>query len=400
MSDLAHRAALFQSSQSHKNIMSASADGYTRKNPFPAPLSVHTHLCSPESVKDTRHFELSLAGSGVEFTVGDSLGVYPENDPELVEELLRALGLDGEEAVPQGPDGETSLRRDLTTLHSITGTSRKFIKVFAERSGDFELQNLLKPEMSKELKKHLDGREVIDFFLKFPGVKFEAAEFVGLLAKLQPRLYSIASSLKAHPDEVHLTVARVEYETFGRNRKGVCSTFMSDRVADGGTMKVFNHVSKGFRVPEDPSKDMIMVGPGTGIAPFRAFVQERRATGATGRNWMFFGNPHQAHDYCYGEEFDSWLADGSLARLDLAWSRDQAHKIYVQNKIQEASAEIWAWVDAGSHFYVCGDAIYMAGDVDKALHGAIQTHGGRTEEEAIEYVKQMKKDKRYQLDVY
>lgn len=380
--------------------MSESADGYTRKNPFPAPLTVHKRLCSPESVKDTRHFELSLSGSGIEYTVGDSLGVFPENDPDLVEEVLHAAGFDGEEAVPDGAGGETSLRRALTVQHAITGTSRKFIKELAERSGDFELQNFLKPEMAKELKKYLEGREVIDFLLKFPNVKFEAAEFVGLLGKLQPRLYSIASSLKAHPEEVHMTVARVEYETHGRKRKGVCSTYMSDRVPDGGTMRCFNHVSKGFRLPEDPSTDMIMVGPGTGIAPFRAFVQERRATGATGRNWMFFGNPHKAHDYCYGEEFDAWLADGSLARLDLAWSRDQEYKIYVQHKIQEASAEIWAWVESGCHFYVCGDAIYMAGDVDKALHEAIQTHGGKSEEEAAEYVKQMKKDKRYQLDVY
>ena len=380
--------------------MSDSASGYTRKNPFPAPLRVHKRLCSPESVKDTRHFELSLDGSGVDYTVGDSLGVFPENDSELVDEMLRALGFDGEEAVTLKGGEETSLRRALTTDFAITGTSRKFIKDIAERSGDSELQNLLKPEMAKELKKHLDGREVIDFLLKFPSVKYEATEFVGLLAKLQPRLYSIASSLKAHPEEVHLTVARVEYETFGRNRKGVCSTFMCDRVADGETMRVFNHVSKGFRPPEDPATSMIMIGPGTGIAPFRAFVEERRATGATGKNWMFFGNPHQAHDYCYKDEFESYVADGSLARLDLAWSRDQAHKIYVQHKIQEASAEIWAWVDSGSHFYVCGDAIYMAGDVDKALQEAIQTHGGRSEEEAAEYVKQMKKDKRYQLDVY
>ncbi|MEM7013577.1 MAG: sulfite reductase subunit alpha, partial [Verrucomicrobiota bacterium] len=186
----------------------------------------------------------------------------------------------------------------------------------------------------------------------------------------------------------------------GRQHRGVCSTFLADHVPEGATAGIFASPNKAFRVPQDDTAPMIMVGPGTGIAPFRAFVQERRATGATGRNWMFFGNPHRAHDYCYGEEFEGWKADGSLTRLDLAWSRDQEHKIYVQHKIQEAAAEIWNWVDNGCHFYVCGDAIYMAGDVDKALHEAIQVHGGKTEEEAADYVKQMKKDKRYQLDVY
>lgn len=375
-------------------------DGYSRKNPFPAPLLVHKRLCSPDSIKDTRHFELSLAGSGVEYSVGDSLGVFPENDPELVDEILKALGFDGEETVAGADGGETSLRHALTANVAITSPSRKFIKEIAERSGDAELQNLLKPELAKELKKYLEGRETIDFFIQFPQVKFGAAELVDLLGKLQPRLYSIASSLKAHPEEVHLTVARVEYETFGRGRKGVCSTFMSDRVPDGGTMRVFNHVAKGFRPPENLDTPMIMVGPGTGIAPFRAFLEERKATGASGKNWLFFGNPHQANDYFYKDEFEGYLADGTLSRLDLAWSRDQDYKIYVQHKLQEAAAELWEWVDNGSHFYVCGDAIYMAGDVDKALHGAIQTHGGRSEEEAAEYVKQMKKDKRYQLDVY
>lgn len=221
-----------------------------------------------------------------------------------------------------------------------------------------------------------------------------------MLRKLNPRLYSIASSFNAHPDEVHLTVAKVEYETKGRSRKGVASTFLCDRMEPGDKVKVFMQVSKHFRLPENPETDVIMVGPGTGIAPFRAFLEERRVTGASGRNWLFFGNPYRATDFFYEEELEEYLDQGILTRLDLAWSRDQANKIYVQNKMQEAKRDLWEWIEGGAHFYVCGDATRMAGDVDSALREAVRDEGGMSADEADAYVDQMKKDHRYQRDVY
>ncbi len=373
---------------------------YSRKNPFPATLTVHERLCGEGSVKDIRHFELSLAGSGLNYELGDSLGLVPQNDPELVDETIEVLGLNPEEVVPTPDGSEAPLRQALIANYNITTPSRKFLKDFAERANNDELRGLLEKDKIKEFTAHTESREIIDFFLEYPAVKISAPELVGLLGKLQPRLYSIASSLKVHPEEVHLTVARVDYETHGRKRKGVCSTYLSDRADTGAKMPVFIHVAKGFKPPTDDSAPMIMVGPGTGIAPFRAFLEERVATDAPGKNWLIFGNPHSKTDYLYGEQFEGYKASGKLNRIDLAWSRDQDHKIYVQDKIREAGEELWKWLEEGAHFYVCGDAVYMAKDVDDALHEAIATHGGMPAEAAAEYVAQMKTDKRYQRDVY
>ena len=323
---------------------------YSRKNPFPATLKVHERLCGEGSVKDIRHFELSLAGSGLEYELGDSLGVFPANEPGLVDETIQVLGLDPNEVVPTPDKSEAPLREALLEKCNITGPSRKFIKDFAERADNDEMRGLLEKEKVKEFNAFTESREIIDFFLEHPQVKITGPELTNLLGKLQPRLYSIASSLKVHPEEVHLTVARVEYETHGRKRHGVCSTYLSDRAEIGSTMPVFVHAAKGFKPPTDDSAPMIMVGPGTGIAPFRAFLEERVATGAPGKNWLIFGNPHSKTDYLYGEQFEQYKADGKLNRLDLAWSRDQDHKIYVQHKIQEAGAELWKWVDEGAHF--------------------------------------------------
>jgi len=376
------------------------SEPYGKKNPFPAPLLVHERLCSEGSVKDIRHFEVGLESSGLTYECGDSLAVIPQNDPEYVDQLLQLIHCDGEEAVTTPKGEETSLRNALRKHYAITGISRKFLADFAERACDFYLRNLLQPDMKKDLARFLDGRELIDLFRDHPDVSYTAEEFVSVLGKLLPRLYSIASSLKRHPDEVHLTVARVEYESLGLPRKGVCSTYLSDRVNVGDTIDVFVQVAKGFKMPADDSAPMIMVGPGTGIAPFRAFLEEREATGATGRNWLFFGNPNRKTDYCYGDDFEQWKANGMLEKLDLAWSRDQDHKIYVQHKIAENAAELWRWIDDGAYFYVCGDATYMAKDVDDALHALVRDHGGLSEDDAAAYVKQMKKDKRYQRDVY
>ena len=375
-------------------------DGFSKKRPFPSPLLAHRRLCGAGSPKDTRHFEFSLEGSGLTYEVGDALGVVPRNDPGLVDELIQRAGCSPDDTVRTPDNKSATLREALISSFAITGISRKFLKDFAERANDFYLKHLLLPELNRDFQKWSEGREIIDLFVAHPKVKYEAAELAAVLGKLNPRLYSIASSLKKHPSEVHLTVARVEYETLGRRRLGVASTFLSDRLPDGDTAGVFVQPAKGFKPPVDPTAPMIMVGPGTGIAPFRAFLEERQAIRATGKNWVFFGNPHRASDYFYEEEFEAYRADGFLTRLDLAWSRDQGPKVYVQHLLAQQGAEVWAWLNEGGHFYVCGDAVKMAKDVDDALHALIATHGGMSEDAAAEYVKKMKKDKRYQRDVY
>lgn len=383
------------------SVVKEETTPWSRKNPFPAKLITNRLLSGPGSAKDTRHFEISLAGSGLSYQVGDALGVVGMNCPELADDLLHALGFDGEEAV-KDPDGnETSLRQALIKNYIITKPPLALIEYVAQESGDTELQSLLLPEQKEALAKWLWGREIIDLLLAHNEVKFVPAGFVALLARLQPRLYSISSSPKAHPDEVHLTVAAVRYESFGRTRKGVCSTHLADRVKlNDSPLPVFVQKSHGFRLPENTDLPIIMVGPGTGIAPFRAFLEERRATGAKGKNWLLFGDQKRSCDFLYQEELETMQAEGVLTRLDLAFSRDQREKIYVQNRMQESAAELWNWLEAGAHFYVCGDAKRMAKDVDAALYKVIETEGGKSPEQAMEYVNQLKKDKRYQRDVY
>lgn len=383
---------------------------HDRKNPFPARLLTNRLLNAPGSGKEVRHYEISLAGSGLHYEVGDALGVVPTNCGELVSDILAALGYDGEEAV-KTPDGsETSLRLALAQHYDITRPSAELLKAAAERgAADGTLAALLDPARKDDLKKWLWGREVIDVITGL-AQPFTAAEFIGLLKKLQPRLYSISSSPKAHPGEVHLTVAAVRYDGHGRPRKGVCSSFLADRcvafvagVTDPGhstPLPVFVQTSHGFRLPTDGGVPIIMCGPGTGIAPFRAFLEERLATGATGRNWLFFGDQKRATDFLYREQLEGWLADDHLTRLDLAFSRDQPEKIYVQDRMRENAAELWAWLECGAHFYVCGDASRMAKDVDAALHRIAETAGGLTTETAAAYVAKLKTEKRYQRDVY
>jgi sulfite reductase (NADPH) flavoprotein alpha-component len=242
--------------------------------------------------------------------------------------------------------------------------------------------------------------EVIDFLTEHPSARFTPQEFVGLLTKLQPRLYSVASSLKAYPEQVHFIVDVVRYESHGRIRKGVCSSFLAER-ADDVPVPVFPSIAKHFHLPEDPDVPIIMVGPGTGVAPFRAYLQERKATGANGKNWLFFGSQHQRCDFAYGEEFEAFKKEGLLARLDCAWSRDQAEKIYVQHRMNDNAAEIWKWLDAeGAYFFVCGDAKRMAKDVDVMLRRIVQEQGGKSLDQANEYVEKLKSEKRYKRDVY
>jgi sulfite reductase (NADPH) flavoprotein alpha-component len=377
-----------------------TSPAFSRANPFPARLITNRKLNASGSAKDTRHFEVSLEGSGLSYEVGDALGVMPQNCPALVDEIIRALGCDGEEGVIDPSGNETSLRSALLRSYQITKPGSSLLQSIADKSNDIELKSLLEPASKGDLDKFLYGREVIDLLLRCPAAKFAPREFVGLLAKLQPRLYSISSSPKAHPGEVHLTVAAVRYESHGRARKGICSTFLADRADAGTPVPVFVQTSHGFRLPIDGARPIVMIGPGTGIAPFRAFLEERRAVSATGKSWLFFGDQQKKCDFLYQEQLEGMLAEGSLTRLNLAFSRDQAEKIYVQTRMLEQAAELWRWLEDGAHLYVCGDARRMAKDVDAALHEVIEKAGGKSADEAKTYVAKLKSDKRYQRDVY
>ena len=333
--------------------------GWSKKKPFPAPLLANIELNSKGSSKDTRHIAFSLKDSGLTYEVGDALGVFVQNCPEVVDAVIAAHAFDPEASV---------------TLESgITCTLRE------------------------ALLKHFEVRQLLG---KPPEAGITIPAFLENLRKLQPRLYSIASSVKAHPDEVHLCIGAVRYSTDGVQHKGVASTFLSDRLALGDITGIYFHAANHFRLPTDLTKPVIMVGPGTGIAPFRAFLEEREATAATGKNWLFFGDQKRSTDFLYHDQIIEWVQKGFLTRLDTAFSRDQEEKIYVQTRMTQAASELWQWLEEGAHFYVCGDAKRMAKDVDEALHSIIQTAGGKSADEAAAYVAQMKKEKRYARDVY
>jgi sulfite reductase (NADPH) flavoprotein alpha-component len=372
---------------------------YTRKNPYTTKITINRLLTAEKSSKETRHYEFSLEGSGLRYEAGDALNVIPQNCPELVSDIVKAIACTGDEDEPV--NGELmSLSEALRTHFEIKLPSKELIQEIANRSGDQELNGLLESANKDKLADYLWGRDTLDLLLQFPGIEFSAAEFIALLKPLQHRAYSISSSGKMHPDSVHLTVASVRYQAHERDHKGVCSTYMADLVDENTDIKIFFSPNKSFRVPEDDTLPMIMVGPGTGIAPFRAFLQEREVRKATGKNWLLFGDRNAATDYIYQDEVEAMQSSGVLTRLDLAFSRDQEEKIYVQDRMRENGAEMFAWLEQGGSFFVCGDATYMAKDVDKALHDIIESHGNKTTEQAIDYVNQLKKEKRYVRDVY
>lgn len=333
--------------------------GYSKKKPFPAKLIANVPLNSRGSSKDTRHIGFSLVGSDLTYEVGDALGVFVQNCPEVVDAVIAAHAFDPLAMVAL-PDGGTAPLREA------------LIKNYEVR--------------------HLYG--------KGPEASLTLTEFVENLRKLQPRLYSIASSIKKHENEVHLCVAAVRYSSDGVAHKGVASTFLADRLPLEETTGIYFHAANHFRLPADLTRPVIMVGPGTGIAPFRAFLEEREATQASGKNWLFFGDQKRASDFLYHDQIIEWVQKGHLTRLDTAFSRDQEEKIYVQTRMMQAATELWQWLEEGAHFYVCGDAKRMAKDVDDALHSIIQSAGGKTAEQAAAYVNQMKKEKRYARDVY
>lgn len=389
------------------SVPAESANAYSKDHPFPAKITENRLLNKSGSAKETRHVVLDLTGSGLHYKAGDSLGVFPSNRPTEVAEILQRLGASGAEMVSPAAlrlSAPITLHDALTHRLALAKPTRRMIEVLAEKATDDDekahLAGLLAPESKDLLASFLEHREFVDLLAEFPSARLAPEDFVGHLRKLMPRLYSIASSPRIYPTEVHLTVAVVRYETNHRDRVGVCSSFLADR-APVGEARVPVFVSHShFGPPEDGARDCIMVGPGTGIAPFRAFVQDRAASGATGRNWLFFGDQKRGTDFLYEEEWDNYLAQGRLTRLHTAFSRDQLLKIYVQDRMRENAAELWRWLEGGAYFYVCGDAKRMAKDVDTALHDIIGAEGRMSAEAAIEYVKAMKKDRRYQRDVY
>ncbi len=369
---------------------------YSKSNPYSSGLLVN-RVMTEGSDKETRHFEFSLQDSGLSYEPGDSLGVLPENCSEVVDDLLSVLGFSGTEPVQIGEES-FSLKDTLLHKFACTVLSKIQIKKFNDIARVPALEELLKIENKNDLVDYMWGRELIDLFKEYPQQGLAVEDFVSLLRPMPPRLYSIASSLKAHSEEVHLTVAVVRYDSHGRKRKGVCSSYLAERV--GETIPCYFHPNKNFKLPAVQNAPIIMVGPGTGIAPFRAFIEERMATGATGKNWLFFGDRSQKTDYLYGEEWIRYQKDGIINELDLAWSRDQEEKVYVQHKMLERGAELWNWIQEGALFYVCGDASRMAKDVDQALRTIAQEHGSMSEEDSAVWIKSLQKEKRYLKDVY
>ncbi len=372
---------------------------YSKKNPFTATVLDNFILNGRGSAKETRHVELSLEGSGLVFEPGDSLGVMPSNCPDLVVELIHTLKLKPDEPVVTH-EGEMTLRNALSHAYEITTLTRPFIAKYAKRARASELDALLLEDHKEQLTEFIYGRDVIDLVQQFPIEGITASEFIGLLRKLPPRLYSIASSYQANSDEAHLTIAAVRYESYGRPRKGVASIHFAERLAEGDTIPVYVDVNKNFKLPADPSAPIIMIGPGTGVAPFRAFVEEREVLGADGQNWLFFGDQHFTTDFLYQIEWQRWLKDGVLTRIDVAFSRDTEHKVYVQHRMLEKSKDLYAWLQEGAYLYVCGDAERMAHDVHAALIAIVAKEGGVSSQKAAEYIKGLQKDKRYQRDVY
>ena len=378
----------------------ASTGEYGKKNPFPARLLEKVKLNGPGSAKETWHFELSLEGSGLSYEVGDSLAVVPTNAEDVVNGFLEAAGLSGEEEVETRSSGRKQLREALTGDYDITALSRKVAKAWHGHCGSEELAELLSEDNKEQFKNWIWGRQIVDLLREFPAGKTDGQELVDMLRVLPPRLYSIASSPREHDGEVHLTVAAVRYEGHGFERKGVASTCLADLVEEGDVVPVFVTPNKRFRLPEDDEVPIIMVGPGTGIAPFRAFVEDRATREGSGPSWLIFGDQHYTYDFLYQLEWQDHLNSGALTRLDVAFSRDQPEKVYVQDRIREKAGEIWEWLEQGAHFYVCGDASRMAPDVQEALLKLIGEQGGLGPGEAEAYLGELKKSGRYQRDVY
>ena len=376
------------------------ATEFGKKNPFPSELLEKVLLNGKGTSKETWHYELSLEGSGLSYEPGDALAVIPVNAPDIVEAILKASKLSGSENVEVKGVGAKVLADALREDFDITALSRAVLTKLQGFSGSEKLAALLADDAKDQLKDYQWGRWIADAIADFAPDGLAAADFAAIFRKLPPRLYSIASSPLAHPGEVHLTVASVRYQAHGQGRKGVASTYLADLVEKGGQVPVYTHQNKNFRLPASADTPVIMVGPGTGVAPFRAFVEHRAALGNPGKNWLFFGDQRYTYDFLYQTEWQEHLKDGNLSKLDVAFSRDQPEKVYVQHRMIERAKELYAWLQDGAHFYVCGDASRMAHDVHEALIDVVEKQGGFSREVAEAYVEDLKKSKRYQRDVY
>lgn len=380
---------------------SGTESEYSRTNPFSAEVLENLNLNGRGSDRETRHIELSLEGSNLQYEPGDSLGIYPENHPLLVDDLIAAMGWNSEETVTVNKNGEQRTLRDaLLRYFEITVLTKPLLEQAAQLSSSEELKQLLEAGREQELRTYLAERDLLDLVTDYSFAGVTASQFISILRKIPARLYSIASSSKAFPDEVHLTVRSVRYEAHGRNRYGVCSVQLAERVEPGDTLPVYIQHNPSFKLPENPDTPIIMIGPGTGVAPFRAFLGEREETGAEGKTWLFYGDQHFSTDFLYQVEWQRWLKDGVLTRMDVAFSRDTDKKVYVQHRMLEKSREVYEWLQEGAAVYVCGDEKKMAHDVQAALATILEQEGGLSPEQAAEYLTRMQQEKRYQRDVY
>ncbi|MEM8815598.1 MAG: assimilatory sulfite reductase (NADPH) flavoprotein subunit [Pseudomonadota bacterium] len=375
-----------------------TAAQYDRQRPFTATVLTNQKITGGRSGKDVRHIELSLADSGLSYEPGDSLAVLADNPPQLVADLLQHFGF-AEDTPVDTDDGQKGLRAALSEEFEITAPSLGFLKAWAARAESEELNRLLGPDRQSELADFFATHQIIDIVRAYPA-EVAADEFTGMLRRLAPRAYSIASSHAANPDEVHLTVAVVRYEAFGHSHEGAASTYLADRLGEGDTVQVFVEKNPRFRLPADDNAPVIMIGPGTGVAPFRAFVEERAERGAGGDNWLFFGERSMSEDFLYQLEWQRFLKQGILTRLDVAFSRDQAEKIYVQQRLRERGREVYEWIENGAVLYVCGDSKRMAPDVNAALEDILAEHGGLSAADAAAKLKELRRAGRYQKDVY
>ncbi|HHK5989471.1 assimilatory sulfite reductase (NADPH) flavoprotein subunit [Neisseria sp. P0009.S008] len=371
----------------------APASAYNKANPFPATLLARQKITGRDSEKDVRHIEIDLSGSGLQYRAGDALGVWFENDPAVVDEILAAVSLKGDEPVNAGGQGKT-VREALLHDWEIGLNTPQFVQGYAEISGNPELK-----QAAADASAYADANPIAGIVSQYPAT-LTAEQLAGLLRPLTPRLYSISSAPEEVGEEVHLTVGVLRYEHNGISRTGAASDFLGERLEEEGSVRVFVEENPRFRLPENPDTPVIMIGAGTGVAPFRAFMQQRAANGDSGKNWLIFGNQHFTQDFLYQTEWQGWAKDGLLNKYDFAWSRDQEEKIYVQHKIREEAAELWQWLQQGAHIYVCGDASRMAKDVEQALLDTIAEQGGLSADDADEYLDNLRQKGRYQRDVY
>lgn len=369
---------------------------YSKESPLTATLAVNQKITGRNSDKDVRHLEIDLGDSGLSYQPGDALGVWYHNDPDLVEEIIGLVWRTGDEKITL--NGQTlTLREALTDHLELTQNTTVIVEKYASLSRDERLIELLADK--HQLQQYAQTTPLPDMIRQAPA-DLDAEQLVALLRPLTPRLYSIASAQEEVGSEVHITVGVVRYDVEGRARTGGASGYLADRLEEEGELRVFIEHNDNFRLPANSQTPVIMIGPGTGIAPFRAFIQQRAAEGAEGLNWLFFGNPHFTEDFLYQVEWQRYVKEGVLSRIDLAWSRDQNHKVYVQDKLREQGAEVWRWIEKGAHIYVCGDANRMAKDVEQALLELLAEHGGMDAEQADEFLSELRVERRYQRDVY